>query len=115
MTLKLLSLNRWIKNGLVSYGNLYLDKGAVESIVKHKKSLFAAGIQRVEGSFSSQQCVTLLVSIPCENNGHMDIVVGRGLVNYNCSEIKLLLGTSSKDIIGKLGYLFQGCFYDKVY
>lgn len=97
-------IKRWIKNGLVSYGNLYLDKGAVESIVLQKKSLFAAGIQKVEGSFSAQQCVTLLVSTTCENNAHKDIVIGRGLVNYNCSEIKLLLGTSSKDIVGKLGY-----------
>jgi glutamate 5-kinase len=96
----------WIKHGLTSYGKLYLDNGAVESIFKHKKSLFAAGIFKVEGTFSSQQCVTLMSTLEQVGGGKaIEVEVGRGIVNYNCSEIKQLIGSKSSDIQNKLGYI----------
>ena len=53
----------WIQNGLHAYGRVWIDKGACDGVVMHKKSLFAAGIVSVEGHFSSQQCVKIMIRL----------------------------------------------------
>ncbi len=87
---------RWIANGLVPAGKLYLDRGAVNAICQAGKSLLAAGITDVEGEFQSQDAVQL-----CDPLGQE---VARGIVNYNHTELQKIRGKQSEDIVTILGY-----------
>ena len=76
-------------------GVIIIDKGAA-SAVMNRKSLFAAGIVSIEGQFSTQDAVKIL---DLESNE-----IARGLVNYNSSDMKRILGKSSKDYEDTIGY-----------
>ncbi len=87
---------RWITYGLVPMGTLYLDNGAVKAVTKQGKSLLPAGIVAVEGEFATSDAVRL-----CDREG---LELGRGLVNYNSTEIEQIKGRHSTDIAQILGY-----------
>ena len=87
---------RWITYGLIPMGKLYLDHGAVKALTKQGTSLLPAGITAIEGEFSSSDAVQL-----CNQEG---IELGRGLVNYNSSEIEQIKGCQSNEIASILGY-----------
>jgi glutamate 5-kinase len=87
---------RWISYGLIPMGKLYLDSGAVKAITNQGKSLLPAGIIAVEGEFTVSDAVQL-----CNQEG---VELGRGLVNYNSSEIEQIKGHHSQEIAGILGY-----------
>ncbi len=87
---------RWITYGLIPMGKLYLDSGAVKAISHQGTSLLPAGIIAVEGEFSASDAVQL-----CNQEG---VELGRGLVNYNSSEIKQIKGHHSNEIVAILGY-----------
>ncbi len=87
---------RWIAHGLVPVGKLYLDDGAVNAIRSGGKSLLAAGITAVEGSFDNQDAVVL-----CDRDGHE---IARGLVNYSSTELQKVKGYQSEAIESLLGY-----------
>ena len=87
---------RWINYGLIPMGKLYLDSGAVKAIKSRGKSLLPAGIVAVEGDFSATDAVQI-----CDRMG---IELGRGLVNYNSSEIEQIKGCQSTEIAKILGY-----------
>ncbi|MEN9869912.1 MAG: hypothetical protein RLZZ171_895, partial [Cyanobacteriota bacterium] len=87
---------RWISYGLIPMGKLYLDSGAVKAIICKGKSLLPAGIVAVEGEFSASDAVLL-----CNQEG---VELGRGLVNYNKSEIEQIKGHHSMKIATILGY-----------
>ena len=95
----------WIKHGLSVSGSIYVDRGAVESILKQKKSLFAAGIVRVEGTFAANQCISIKTNVLNEKDQEEEIEIARGLSNYNWSEVGQLIGTKSNEIFQKLGYM----------
>ena len=87
---------RWITYGLVPAGTLYLDAGAVKAVTQKGKSLLPAGITAVEGDFSTSDAVKI-----CDRQGNE---LGRGLVNYNSSEIEQIKGRHSTEIAKLLGY-----------
>lgn len=87
---------RWITYGLIPMGKLYLDSGAVKAISHQGTSLLPAGIIAVEGEFSASDAVQL-----CNQEG---VELGRGLVNYNSSEIEQIKGHHSNEIVAILGY-----------
>lgn len=87
---------RWIGRALVPVGKLYLDPGAVRAITDLGRSLLAAGITQIEGSFQSQEAVQL-----CDLSGQE---VARGLVNYSSAELQQIQGRKSEEIRGILGY-----------
>jgi glutamate 5-kinase len=87
---------RWISYGLIPMGKLYLDSGAVKAITSQGKSLLPAGIVAVEGEFIVSDAVQL-----CDQEG---LELGRGLVNYNHSEIEQIKGRHSTEIAAILGY-----------
>jgi glutamate 5-kinase len=87
---------RWITYGLIPMGKLYLDSGAVRAISHQGTSLLPAGIIAVEGEFSASDAVQL-----CNQEG---VELGRGLVNYNSSEIEQIKGHHSNEIAQILGY-----------
>jgi len=89
----------WLKHAAVARGSLHLDQGAVEAVVSRHASLLPAGITGVEGAFDAGDPVNL-----CDEN---DVVVARGLVNYDASEIPGLMGRSTRWLASKLGQEYE--------
>lgn len=87
---------RWIANGIVPSGKLYLDAGAVHAIREAGRSLLAAGISEVEGEFQRQDAVQL-----CDQQGQE---IARGLVNFSSDELQKIQGHRSEEIGSLLGY-----------
>ncbi|MGF1498038.1 MAG: glutamate 5-kinase [Elainellaceae cyanobacterium] len=87
---------RWIANGLIPAGKLYLDDGAVAAICQAGKSLLPAGIAELEGEFQRQDAVQL-----CDATGRE---VARGIVNYSSLELQQIRGHQSNQIPAILGY-----------
>jgi len=88
---------QWLANQLQVSGQLSIDTGASTSLAGGSNSLLAIGVKAVTGEFHRGA----LVSCVDEGGGE----VARGLVNYNSSEIKKLLGCHSSDIEALLGYI----------
>jgi len=86
----------WIATGPAPSGRLYLDAGAVQAIISAGKSLLAAGITHVEGSFQPQDTVVLCTPDQQE--------VARGIVNYSDQDLRQILGRQSHEIPKILGY-----------
>ncbi len=86
----------WIAHHLKPEGKLYLDRGAVEAIVKRGKSLLPAGIKAVEGEFPRGACVECV-----DESGR---VVALGLSNYSSEELRCIAGIRSCEIPEKLGF-----------
>lgn len=87
---------RWIANGLIPAGKLYLDHGAVKAIQRSGRSLLAAGITEIEGEFQRQDAVQL-----CDRQGQE---IARGLVNFSSDELQQIQGHHSDDIASILGH-----------
>ncbi|MEU0988456.1 glutamate 5-kinase [Streptomyces sp. NPDC005953] len=85
----------WLAHASTPRGALILDDGAVDAVVRGRKSLLPAGIAAVEGEFSAGDPVEL-------RNTHGQ-AVARGLVNFDAKEIPQLLGRSTKDLAQELG------------
>lgn len=87
---------RWIAHGLIAHGKVYLDPGAVDAICHGGKSLLAAGVTDVEGSFQANDAVQV-----CDRAG---IEIARGIVNYSNVELAKIQGQKSTKIPDILGY-----------
>jgi len=69
---------RWVLS-MKPVGSLWLDAGAVRAVKDRHCSLFAAGICKVEGTFSGQDVVAI-----CDDEGRE---FARGLVNYTSADV----------------------------
>ncbi|EMI41830.1 glutamate 5-kinase [Rhodopirellula sp. SWK7] len=87
---------RWIGSAAVVQGSLHLDDGAARAICNQGRSLLAVGIERVEGTFSHGDVVSLIDRNEQE--------IARGLVNYRSHEISLIAGRSNTEIESILGH-----------
>jgi len=79
-------------------GTVFIDSGAVDALVKNGRSLLAVGITDVTGSFERGQTVQLMSPNRQE--------VGRGVTNYNASDLDAIKGCQSDQIPTILGYQF---------
>lgn len=86
----------WIAHTLVPAGRLILDDGAVNAIQHLGRSLLAAGIIELEGTFQCQQAVQLFDTAGQE--------FARGLVNYSSPDLEKIKGVKSEEIAEILGY-----------
>ena len=86
---------KWIIGSLSSTGIIYIDQGASLAL-NNGKSLLAAGITKITGSFNKGENV-LIVN---QNENHL----GRGLASFNSKEIDKIKGKQSKEIEKILGY-----------
>ncbi|KAF2762999.1 glutamate 5-kinase [Pseudovirgaria hyperparasitica] len=117
----------WLLHGLTPHGTLYIDEGAYKAL-SEKAGLLPVGVVDVEGHFSQQEAVRLVVvqrvmptsprrgpvhsALGGVSGGHAAYEhenpapreVGRALVNYASSEIKLIQGLRSREIRNVLGY-----------
>ncbi len=86
---------KWIIGSLNSSARIYIDHGAAEAL-SHGKSLLAAGITKVKGSFDKGENI-LIVD---QDDNHL----ARGLASFNSKEIDKIKGKQSKEIEKILGY-----------
>ena len=89
----------WLEHAAKTEGQLHLDAGAVRAITERGKSLLPAGVTEVSGTFSAGDPVSLL-----DERG---LVVARGLVSYDSSEIPPLLGRSTRELARELGAEYE--------
>ena len=87
---------KWIIGSLSSSGIIYIDQGAARALA-NRKSLLAAGVTKITGSFSKGENV--LIVDQNENR------LARGLASFSSNEINKIKGKQSKEIEKILGYL----------
>ena len=86
---------RWIGYTAQPEGELVLDAGAGQAVMKDGRSLLAVGIRTVDGSFDQGACVALR-----DEHG---VSVGRGLANYSAADIRIIAGHQTGKIAELLG------------
>ena len=87
---------KWIIGSLNSSGIICVDNGAAKALL-NGKSLLAAGITKIKGSFDKGENVLVID----ENEEQL----ARGLVSFNSEEINKIKGKQSNEIEKVLGYL----------
>lgn len=93
---------RWLGWSADSRGRIFVDPGAQQAVVAQGRSLLAAGIRRLEGSFATGDVVSLA--------GEDGREFARGLVNYPEADLRRIAGLKTEEIARELGY----CPYDEV-
>lgn len=86
----------WIAFTKAPRGEIVIDRGAENALVKHGKSLLPSGIKEVKGRFGLGNSVLLI------NEAGKEIAVG--MVNYHSSDINKIIGAKSVDIESILGF-----------
>ena len=86
---------KWIIGSLNSNGVIYIDQGAANAL-QNGKSLLAAGITKVKGSFDKGENILIV--------DHNEKQLARGLASFNSEEINKIKGKQSKEIEKILGY-----------
>lgn len=92
---KMQARKKWIAFGTVLHGQLVVDTGAANALLKRGKSLLASGVTRVEGDFERGTVVAVLAADGNE--------IARGMANYSADEIRRIAGKKSGDIEKILG------------
>ena len=87
---------KWIIGSLSSSAVISVDAGAAKALL-NGKSLLAAGIIKVKGSFDKGENVLIV-----DQNEKQ---LARGLASFNSEEINKIKGKQSKEIEKILGYL----------
>ncbi len=86
----------WLAFNLSPKGEIILDKGAEEAIVKKGKSILPIGIIGVEGNFNMGASITI--------KSMQGETLGKGLTNYSSVDIIKIMGHKSNKIVEILGY-----------
>jgi glutamate 5-kinase len=89
----------WLRHASSVRGSLTLDAGAVDAVVRRRKSLLPAGITAVYGDFVAGDPVDLL-----DESGN---AIARGLVDYDAGELPGMLGRSTRDLAQELGPAYE--------
>lgn len=86
----------WIAFTLKAKGTIRVDRGAAKAIRKQGKSLLPIGILDVEGDFGVGAAVSCI-----DPDG---VPFARGLVNYEATDVRKLMGLKTSQIEQRLGY-----------
>jgi glutamate 5-kinase len=95
---KLASRKHWIAYTLKMRGALIVDDGAARALTQSKRSLLPAGITAVRGRFRAGDAVSI------ERGDGTQL--GRGLVRYDASDVRRLLGARSDEIESRVGHYY---------
>lgn len=95
---KLESRKRWILSGATRNGAVVVDAGARHALLDGGKSLLAAGIVKVEGSFDRGDAIDIQ-----SLDGQ---ALGRGISSYSADECRTIAGAQSHQIGDLLGFNF---------
>ncbi len=93
---RLTQRKHWIAYNLKPTGEIVVDQGAQEALVKKGKSLLPSGLKEVRGVFGVGDCVRCLDPFGEE--------FARGLVNYSSQELIQIKGLHTSKIEKALGY-----------
>lgn len=85
---------RWIAFGRRLDGAITVDDGCAEALRVHGKSLLAAGVKSVEGSFKTGATVRIIDLLGRE--------IARGIVRYDSETIGAIAGLSSSEIAERI-------------
>lgn len=85
----------WIDGGLTPKGVIMVDNGASQALTR-SKSLLAAGITNVKGTFDKGDLVAI--------TDPANVTIARGLTRYSAHDINLIKGHNSGEIETILGY-----------
>ncbi|MGH8736464.1 MAG: glutamate 5-kinase [Burkholderiales bacterium] len=96
-TVPLAARKQWLADHLTVGGQLRLDAGAINALVRDGKSLLPIGVVEVSGTFERGEVVA------CTDQQGRE--VARGLVNYAASEARRIMRHPSGDIESILGYV----------
>lgn len=96
---RLNSRKHWIAYALKPQGEIIVDDGALEALLKKGKSLLPTGIVEVNGTFPYG------ASVSCMDRAGKEF--GRGLVNYNAKELRMIKGHRTWEIEVILGYKYS--------
>jgi glutamate 5-kinase len=80
----------WVRYAAETSGALTLDEGAVNAVVRGRRSLLPAGITAVSGKFHGDDVVDL--------RGPDGETVARGVVAYDAVELAAIIGRSTRDL-----------------
>jgi len=86
----------WIAYNLKPMGEIIVDEGAHEALVRKGKSLLPSGLKEIRGTFGVGECVRCLDLRGFE--------FARGLVNYSAQELNQIKGLHTSKIEKVLGY-----------
>lgn len=89
------SRKRWILAEKV-HGWVKVDAGATHALVHNGKSLLVVGVTEAAGEFNRGEPIQVL-----DPEGHE---IGRGLANYNATDLRTICGKQSSQIVDILGY-----------
>ncbi|MEY8015438.1 glutamate 5-kinase [Mycobacterium servetii] len=84
----------WVRYAAEAAGALTLDEGAVRAVVGQRRSLLAAGVIAVSGRFYAGDVVEL--------RGPDAVMVARGVVAYDASELATMMGRSTSALPDEL-------------
>ncbi len=80
----------WVRYAAEVAGTLTLDDGAVNAVVRQRRSLLAAGITALSGRFYGGDVVEL--------RAQDSTMIARGVVAYDAAELATMLGQSTSDL-----------------
>jgi glutamate 5-kinase len=96
---RLESRKQWIAGHLHARGVLTLDVGAVRALRDGGRSLLPVGVLKASGSFARGDVVACV--------SEEGVEIARGLVNYGIEDTLRIVGRSSEDIAGVLGFVAE--------
>ncbi|HZG16369.1 MAG TPA: glutamate 5-kinase [Candidatus Bathyarchaeia archaeon] len=73
---------QWIALHSPTHGQIRVDDGAAEALLRNQRSLLAAGVQDVVGHFSEGEVIEVY---------HQEQLIGRGIARISAGELKALL------------------------
>ncbi len=89
----------WLAFASQSRGKIMVDDGAVKALTEHHASLLPAGIVEVTGDFSAGDPIKVM-----STDGRL---VGRGIVNYDATELVSMIGHRTHDLAAMHGPEFE--------
>ena len=95
-TENLTNKKRWIAYATNIQAQITVNDGAKKALTQKFTSLLPIGVLKIEGDCQKGDIVSILDT---EGNEF-----ARGMINYNCSDCKKILGKHSDDILEILGY-----------
>lgn len=96
---RLSARQQWMSGQIQLNGNVMVDKGAEQALLKRHSSLLPIGCVEVNGHFDRGEFVAILNSDGEE--------IGRGLINYNNHEVAKLIRQPSHQIEYLLNYIAE--------
>jgi glutamate 5-kinase len=94
---RLTARKRWIAFAVPPQGRLTVDAGALRALTQQGRSLLPSGVVDVEGDFAAGE----VVAVVSQTDGKE---VGRGLVNFDATELRKIRGVKTREIEVRLGY-----------